>query len=37
VNNNENLRIKIDFADGNNNDSGNNRIDNLLITGQKIN
>lgn len=37
VNNNENLRIKIDFTDGNNNDSGNNRIDNLLITGQKIN
>lgn len=37
VNDNNNLRIKIDFADGNNNDSGNNRIDNLLITGQKIN
>lgn len=33
LNNNPNVKFKIVFEDGNNNSSGNNRMDNLLITG----
>lgn len=36
LNNNASARIRIMFMDGNNNSSGNNRIDNLMITAKAL-
>jgi hypothetical protein len=36
LNNNATARIRIMFMDGNNNSSGNNRMDNLMVTAKAL-